>query len=926
MPRKDLFGRVARLVTEHPVATVAVVGALALIGVALALRLEPSASTDTLVGRNSAAFKATERFRKQFGDESVIVMVQGDLQRTVLTSDLSRLIGLEGCLSGNTPAIALKELPPECATLANRKPAKVVYGPGTFINTAVAQIQKGFKAKQAEAAARGAAAADAARKIAKQQGMSKAQQDNLAKQATQLAYSQFVRDSLTMALKYNLTSVPEVNNPQFVSELVFDPSRGVGVPKARFAYLFPSPNAALVQIRLKPGLSDAQRRDAIHLFRDAVREPKFAMSNHQRYVVTGIPVVVDALATSVQHSIFILLGAALLIMAATLALVFRTSMRLLPLGLALAAAAMTYGFLSLAGFDLTMASIAALPVLIGLAVDYAIQLQARFDESRGEHLDPGAAARAAAVRGGPLVAGAALATAAGFLVLLLSPVPMVHGFAITVIVGIVLALACAATAGLATLSRWTERTPAAADVPPLLPRARASVRSAWERVAWSGTGETVADAAGTAAAWAGRRGRAALDFALDRPRNVLVASLALAALGWAADTQTHVGSDVRNLVPQNMQALRDINALQKETGVSGEVDVVVHGADLTRPDVIAWMTAVQQRVLATHGYHDGDTCRQKKNPPELCPALSLTDLFRSAPGSQVDARALLAAVPPYFSQAVISADRTTANLAFGIHLQGLDTQKAIVDDIRSQLNPPAGVSAEVAGLPVLAAESNGKLSSGWRRALTLLAGLSAVFLVLLAIRRKVEFAAVPLIPIAFATGWSALILFVIGIPLNPMSATLGALVIAISTEFSVLLSARYREERERGEAPEDAIDYAYRSTGAAVLASGATAIAGFAALIASNIEMLRQFGIVTVVDLTVSLLGVMVVLPAALVWAEEHGQFSLRDLDPRPLAAEGWAHLTAAAREVRLRPGVERPRLTLPRLGSLRLNRRRSRA
>ena len=31
-----------------------------------------------------------------------------------------------------------------------------------------------------------------------------------------------------------------------------------------------------------------------------------------------------------------------------------------------------------------------------------------------------------------------------------------------------------------------------------------------------------------------------------------------------------------------------------------------------------------------------------------------------------------------------------------------------------------------------------------------------------------------------------------------------------------------------------------------------------------------------------SLLGVMIVLPAALLWAEEHGPFSLRDLDPRP--------------------------------------------
>src|ERR687885_2905992 len=100
MPLKDFFGRVARLVTERPVATVAVVGALALVGVALALRLEPSASTDTLVGRNTEAFRATERFRKVFGDESVIVMVRGNLQRTLLTSDLLRLIAVEGCLSG----------------------------------------------------------------------------------------------------------------------------------------------------------------------------------------------------------------------------------------------------------------------------------------------------------------------------------------------------------------------------------------------------------------------------------------------------------------------------------------------------------------------------------------------------------------------------------------------------------------------------------------------------------------------------------------------------------------------------------------------------------------------------------------------------------------------------------------------------------
>ena len=380
-----------------------------------------------------------------------------------------------------------------------------------------------------------------------------------------------------------------------------------------------------------------------------------------------------------------------------------------------------------------------------------------------------------------------------------------------------------------------------------------------------------------------RTASSSITTAVERPRRVLAVGLLLAALGWAADTQTKVISDVTQLVPQNLQALKDVKQLEDATGVSGELDVTVRAKDLTDPNVVKWMTAFEQRVLAAHGYKRGDTCSQAKNPPELCPALSLPDLFSSS-GQAITRqgiRSLLSAVPTYFSQGVISPDHTVANMAFGIRLMPLDRQKRLIDDIRGQLHPPAGVSADVVGLPVLAADANSALSSTGRRALTLLAGLAAVFLVLLAIRRRPRRAAVPLIPIAFATGWSALVLFLLRIPLNPMSAALGALVIAISTEFSVLLSARYEEERSSGAGPARALERTYASTGSAVLASGTTAIAGFAALIVSDIRMLRDFGIVTVVDLTVSLLGVMIVLPAALMWAEQHGPFTLRDLDPR---------------------------------------------
>jgi predicted RND superfamily exporter protein len=66
-----------------------------------------------------------------------------------------------------------------------------------------------------------------------------------------------------------------------------------------------------------------------------------------------------------------------------------------------------------------------------------------------------------------------------------------------------------------------------------------------------------------------------------------------------------------------------------------------------------------------------------------------------------------------------------------------------------------------------------------------------------------------------------------------------------------------------------------------VLASGVTAIAGFAVLALSDIRMLRDFGAVTVVDLTVSLLGVLLVLPSALTLGETWQPQALRIPRPR---------------------------------------------
>lgn len=879
-----------------------VTGLVAVAAAIGAIGLDADAGTDQLVDNDSEAYVATENFKQEFGDDAVVVLVKGSLEQLVLTSDLATLLSLEGCLSGNAPGGAVftdKPAPEPCAKLSESKPARVVYGPATFLNQFAIQAGKLLEAQAAATQRQAREAALAAIQQARRDGLSVADQRIAAEAAAQEVLTAFEQQLLTLATRYGQYDIPRIDDPRFVSSVVFD-TRTDGDPKARFSYLFPSAESALISVRLRPDLTEAERREAIDLIREATADPAFQIRDTE-YVVSGVPVVVEGLADKLSGEIFVLLGAALIVMTLTLALVFGPPMRLLPLVIALAAAGMVFGLLAAFGGSLTMASIAVLPVLIGLAVDYAIQFQARFNEALEGGSSPARAAVDAAASGGPVIATAALATGAGFLVLLLSPIPMVRGFGLLLVAGIAIAFALALTAGLAALSLTKRRDGLAPGS-----RQAAGSRRSHSSLLESDAVARVLKARADVVARLRHIGRRALAVSVAAPGRVLAVALAIAVVGWAVGTRTEIVSDIRELVPRDLPELENVDELQQATGVSGEVDVTVTTDDITDPAVIAWMSSYKERVLERAGFGLESKCLDPET--RLCPSIALTDLFSESEAAPTKDRVerVLNLLPTYFSQAVVDREPTdggsgdTAVIAFGIKVMPFDEQKELIDAIRAEIDPPGtendappGVTAEVVGLPVLVADANAALDAN--RYLLTLAGLLAVAVALLAAYRSPRRALVPLIPIALATGWSALGLAIVGVPLNPMSATLGALVIAIATEFSVLISARYEEERARTATVGEALRRAYSRTGMAVLASGITAIAGFAALIATDIRMLRDFGIVTVLDLGVALVGVLVILPAALIWAEQ--RFS-----PKVSGADRTSAATPPARPRRAGP------------------------
>ncbi len=849
-----LLAAVMGFAARRPVAVSLAVLALAVVGAFFALRLEPSAETETLVGRSTPGYAATDLLHQRFGDDAVYVVVREPAVRIALGEDLGRVFGLEGCLAGNP---SKRSDPPggkrgPCGRLAATKPAKVVFGPGTFINEAVGQINEQLRSFAAAQKSESAVAGRKAYRAELAKSADPAAAEAARAKARQKVDAYYFQQLAGLALRYGLTKVPALNDPQFLARLIFDSTRPSGTPKARFATIFPSSQGALIQVRLRSDLSEAERKEAIANIRDATAVPEWALSDGS-YQVTGAPVLIGELSDSISKSILILLIAAVIVMALVLGVVFRSRLRLLPLAIALVSVALTFGVMALSGIGLTMASIAIVPILIGLAVDYAIQLQSRFDE----HGPPlGSAIAAVSARGAPTILAAAAATAAGFLVLVLSPVPMIRGFGLLLVVGIALALICALTLGVAAGALLERRSSPPPRVVVLFGEA------------WSDAGDLITATSGwRAIASRGRSSTAAvLRITTAKPGRVLAVAAAFALIGWGLDTQSQVESDVQKLVPSSLPALRDLQQLQKVSGVGGEVNVVVEAQNASSPEVVAWMTDYQSRVLKRLNYNPQRGCRGS----DLCPAFSLPDLFTTpeSVSSQKRVDALLGAVPPYLTQNVIAPDRKTATLAFGLRLMSLDRQFAVLRLMESELNPPPGVRARLAGLPVLTAAANDRLASPARRGLSLLASLFAVGLVLLLAFRSWRRALIPLVPIALATGWSALILFATRIPLNPLSVVLGTLVVAIATEFSVLLSERYRRERDDGLDPAEALRATYSSTGAAVVASGTTAIAGFAVLVLSEIRMLRDFGLVTVIDLGVALVGVLIVLPAVLMLAE----------------------------------------------------------
>ena len=228
--------------------------------------------------------------------------------------------------------------------------------------------------------------------------------------------------------------------------------------------------------------------------------------------------------------------------------------------------------------------------------------------------------------------------------------------------------------------------------------------------------------------------------------------------------------------------------------------------------------------------------------------------------------------PDDLKASTVSPEATDMNIVFRAGPSSLEDRAPIVQNIRDNTETPEGISLTPSGLAVVGVGLLENLEAN-RVELTYLA-LLFVFLFLAVRLRSIVRSLLSLVPVAIAVGLASIIAYTFDLKLSPMTAVGGPLVIAACTEFTSLILLRFVEERGRGYSPREAMDVTASRTGRAFIVSALTAICGVAVLSFSSLPLLRDFGRVVAMNVTVALVCALVVLPPMLVWADRRNLVS----------------------------------------------------
>ena len=563
-----------------------------------------------------------------------------------------------------------------------------------------------------------------------------------------------------------------IRNPKYVKFLLYD---NQGEIRKSLLANFPDERHAVFVTRLIGNLSIEEEGADAQLVEDAAAELDFPNAT---LVTSGAPVFLRDLNDYLRGGMLTLGAIAVAIMVVVLLLLFDVRWRLLPLLVILVGVVWAFGIAGYVGIPLTVVTIAGLPVMLGVGIDYAIQMHARCEEEiavgRAGH-----PIQETARNLGPALLVVTFDAIFAFAALRFAKVPMIRDFGLLLAVGIAVICVASIVIPLAVLGIREFKSPTKIHDFKEGALGRLTVK----------LGELPA--------------RLALP--------LIVVSVAIFVGGIIVEDKLTLETDPVRWVNQSSQTIKDIQSIERETGSSNELGVFVRSDDdLFTDENMAYVHEFSQEQLEANE----DVLRSVASIEEVIGDAIIVEGASDLPPTGDDVRGAFEVAPPDVQQLLVAEDETSMNLIFPVRPSSIEEWEPIVDSIREDSSPPEGLELTPAGLAVVGVGLLQNLEAN-RVFLTYLSMLF-VFLFLAVRLRSVIRSLLSLVPVAIAVGAASLIAWIFDLKLSPMTAVGGPLVIAACTEFTSLILLRFVEERGRGLDPKEAVDVTAARTGRGV--------------------------------------------------------------------------------------------------------------
>lgn len=220
----------------------------------------------------------------------------------------------------------------------------------------------------------------------------------------------------------------------------------------------------------------------------------------------------------------------------------------------------------------------------------------------------------------------------------------------------------------------------------------------------------------------------------------------------------------------------------------------------------------------------------------------------------------------------------------------ISQMRAVMNDLPEPLKP-----GMLAGEPVMVSDGFRYVEEDGRRLAWASTALLALVIVLCF--RSLRWVLIPVAIVQLAILLTRATLVWSGLEMSMVSSMLTAVVTVIGVATVIHVIVRFREARQEGLSPRDALAKAGTVLTAPVFWSCATTTAGFASLLVAHVAPIRDFGLMMAIGTLMVLASVMLVLPGLVLL----GRF---DPDPKRAWGEGYLEgiLGRAARLVQRRP------------------------